>query len=245
MFPPVLSNSRVDEKLPLTVGANVTLTTTSAPGCSCEPTAGAPETEKGAAGISTFETVNGCEPLLAKPTVALDWVSGAIPPKLMPPVVEVRLGPASSPEPDRETVAVSDVPTVMVRPPPAGPAVVGVKVTGTVTDAPWARVSGRLGASTVNGPVGVSDVICTALFAVIVRGSVELWPITVVGKVGAGAVTGALTGAPNPSTCPSRVPTYRRLSATPGGLNLEDVPTGALHTSFITPPTGTGSYARS
>ena len=111
-------------------------------------------------------------------------------------------------------------------------------------DAPSARTTGRLlGLPTVNGPLRVSDVIVTALFAVMVRGSVELCPITVVGKVGAGAVTGALTGEPNPRTCPSRVPTYRRLLATPGGLNLEDVPTGALHTSFKTPSTGTGSYA--
>jgi hypothetical protein len=124
--------------------------------------------------MSTAETVNGCDPLLTKPTVALDCVLGAIPPKLMPLVVEVRLGPASSPEPDRETAAVSDVPTVMVRPPPTGPAVVGEKVTGTVMDAPWARTTGRLGACTVKGPVGVSDVIVTALFAVMVKGSVEL-----------------------------------------------------------------------
>jgi hypothetical protein len=94
----------------------------------------------------------------------------------MPLVVEVRLGPASSPEPVRETVDVSDVPTVIVRPPPTGTAEVGANVTGTVMDAPAASETGRgeLGFPSVNGPVVVSDVIVAALFAVIVWVSVEV-----------------------------------------------------------------------
>src|SRR5271157_3351196 len=85
--------------------------------------------------MSTAEMVRGWDPLLANPTVALDWVPGAMPPKLIPVVVEMRLGLATSPEPVRPTVVVCELPersVVTVSAPPAGPGAVGVKVAGTV-----------------------------------------------------------------------------------------------------------------
>lgn len=240
-LPPLLSNSTVDWNVPFTVGAKVTLTTTWAPGAMTVPDAGRPEAAKGAPGLIAAETVSGWDPLLAKPTVLLDWVLGGMPPKLTSLVVDTRLGPAASPMPVSVTGS-EPAEVVTVTLPPAGPGLVGVKVIGTVSVAPVARVAGRalLGLPAVKAPVMGSDVTVIGLLAVTVSVWVDDCPTTVAGKVGAGAVTGADTGAPNPMTFPSRVPTYIRLPATPGGLNLDAVPTGALHTFWSTPFTGTG-----
>ena len=52
-----------------------------------------------------------------------------------------------------------------------------------------------------------SDETVTGLLAVMVRVWVDDWPTMVAGNVGEGAVIGCTTGAPNPITLPSRVPT--------------------------------------
>src|SRR5436305_9287883 len=73
----------------------------------------------------------------------------------------------------------------------------------------------------------------------------ECAPSVVGGNSSGEPLSGCFTGEPNASTWPSRVPTYRRPSPTPGVPNFTAVPIGALQRSGGLPSTGTGSYARS
>src|SRR5271166_1946836 len=145
--------------------------------------------------------------------------------------------------PESAKVAVLLVLVVAVRVAPIGPVPVGENVIGTLIVCPVASAAG-------NGLDGVPSVNCDELEATVdsVSGSVAVsvsvfsddCPTVVVGNVVAEPVRMGVTGEPNASTCPSRVPTYRRPAPTPGSANLAEVPTGALKRRTGWPSTGIG-----
>lgn len=133
-----------------------------------------------------------------------------IPPKLMPLVDTSRWGPLTSPVAESGTWEVPLLLVVMVTLPPTRPPAVGAKVIGTVNEEPVPKSAGRagLGLPSVKSPLETESlVIVMSWLAVTRKVSVAFFPTTVDGKVGEAAVTGAETGAPNPITYPSRVPT--------------------------------------
>ncbi len=80
--PAEVSTTSASVKLPTAVGAKFTVTVTDWPGVSFEPAAGAPLTEKGAAGSVSPLMIRSAPPTLEMVTVPLStWSTGA-PPKL-------------------------------------------------------------------------------------------------------------------------------------------------------------------
>ena len=196
-------------------GVKVTVATTLPPGGIGVPAGGISSTVK-------FDDGGGTEPPLTCSTVAptfenaIDAEIGlppiATPPRLNWPGNTARSPVASCPKPSSATGTSPPPATAAVTVPLSSARALGVKVTGTVSVSPVARVAG----SGIDGvpavkvePVTASESSVSERVAWNVTDCVVEWPTTVFAKnseLGVGA-SGSSTGDPNPSTWPSRVPT--------------------------------------
>ncbi len=110
------------------------------------------------------------------------------------------------------------------------------EVTGTVMLPPFARATGSASAVPIlNGATAVTELIVTARDAVIVTVPVAVEPTSALPRSVFVAPTAEVVGAPKPTTCPSRVPTYTRPLSVATVENLAAVPSGALNTSLRLP----------
>ncbi len=142
--PAEVSSASASVKLPTPVGAKFTVAVTDWPGMSVAPAAGAPLTEKGAAGMVSPLMTRLAPPTLVMVTVPLStWLTRA-PPKLMTGGARARTGPGVCPMPLR--VVETGLPSAWATMAPERiPARLGVKVTGTVSVWPVPSAAGRAG----------------------------------------------------------------------------------------------------
>ena len=224
------------------------VTNTASPGASSEPASGGSLVANGATGRFTCSIVSGALPTLRNTAVAEVGSPTAVPGNVTTNGEASSFAPSTRPTPESPKSTVALVLVVAVSVPPIGPEPLGVKVIGTWTASPVARVAGsacdavpivnwdELEASveSVSGSVAVS----VSVFS-------EESPTVVVGNEVADPARIGVTGEPNAITCPSRVPTYSRPPPTPGIANFAEVPIGALQRRTGFSSTGIGSYARS
>ena len=166
--PAEVSSASASVKLPTAVGAKFTVAVTDWPGVSVAPAAGAPLTEKGAAGTVSPLMTRLAPPTLVMVTVPLStWLTGA-PPKLMAGGDRERTGPGVRPMP--VTVVETGLPSACATMAPERmPARLGVKVTGMLSVWPVLSAAGRPGVAvprTKSGFVELTSVTATLRRAV-------------------------------------------------------------------------------
>lgn len=111
--PPLLNTATPSPKVPMSVGAKVTVSVTLWPGASVLPAAGAPAIEKGGWGTSISENVSGWLPEFVKSKLVLREPPMGSPPNESPLAATLSEGPRLCPIPCSEIdAAPASVPTL-------------------------------------------------------------------------------------------------------------------------------------